>query len=322
MHNQTFSLCERFRQRAWDVRRTVPVSLEADRGGVRPGRSAQVSLRLSGARKDLIEESRRHSTYRDISAFLRNVSTGWDPRAPVAAKAGIVLCWTGAHLGTKVEARNWETLERLLKALLGTGDLDQGLYLAEKHVLAALAAEGSPERPPLGLIGRRGAGREARRRLTREGEQNCKACFKVSGKRFATIKKIKEQEGYSSRSGYIRAVALGQNRSRNAFAEGAAVLFWTRSRAGEEIAPAEWLRLDGLLREHTGTYLFPSRSLPEISPDTLSSKDSGGDSSNNEFSDNISFSNSSGARSLWQAGAHLLASIPDAISDETGLPLS
>lgn len=319
MHRPILPFYRQFRERAWDARRSVPTIPEKNQGpgGARPSRTATVGFRLSDSRKAIVEESLRHSTYRDLSAFLRGVSTGWDPRAPVAAKAGIVLCWAGAHLGTEVKPKRWEELQRLLRGLLGTESLGRSLRLAEKHVLAALAAKGSPEDssegslegPTLGLIGRRGPGREVRRRLAKGGEQSSRVNFKVLNKRLHAIDQASDQEGFGSRSGYIRTVALGQNRHREALVKGAAALFWARSHFGEEVGSAEWLRLDGLLREHAGTYLFPSRSLPEMSPDTISGKNSEGSGKD------------SGGQSLWQAGAHLLMSSPYAISTETGLSL-
>lgn len=320
MHSAISSAYGRCRQRAWDVRRDIPASPEVDHGGkgTRPERSAQVSLRLSEAKKGIIEESLRHSTYRDISAFLRNVSTGWDPRAPIAAKAGITLCWTGAHLGTEVGTQEWEELERLFNALLGIRSLEGGLRLAEKHLLAALAAEAdiSLESSTLGLIGRRGAGRETRRRLAREEGQSCTATFKISRKRLALIDRAAEQEGYDNRSAYVRAVALCQDRFYEVFARGAVILFWARSHAREEIGTTEWVRLDGLMREHLGTYLFPSRCLPSKGSRSAGlSRDFGDDSVDDSSSDD-SFLIS---RSLWRAGAQLLAANPDSISTETGL---
>ncbi len=323
MQKATFPFYRRFRGRAWDVRRSVPASSEKSRGrgGTRPSRSAHVSLRLSEARKALAEESLRHSTYKDLSAFLRGVSTGWDLRAPLAAKAGIALCWAGAHLGTRLGPDTWKELQGLLRALLGTESLGRSLCLAEKHVLAALTAEGSPEGssedPTLGLIGRRGPGREVRRRLAEGGKQSSKITFKILGRRLRIIDRATGQEGFGSRSDYIRTVALGQNRHREALVKGAATLFWARSHVGEEIGPAEWLGLDGLLREHAGTYLFPSRCLPEISPNTISETSSGISVRDPEIP-----GTAPGGQSLWQAGAHLLASSPEAISAETGLPLS
>lgn len=330
MQRATFPFYRRFRERAWDARRCVPASPEKSRGrgGARPSRSAHVSLRLSEARKTLAEESLRHSTYKDLSAFLRGVSTGWDLRAPLAAKAGIALCWAGAHLGTQVQPDTWEELEGLFRALLGTESLGQSLCLAEKHVLAALTAGGSPkgssggsprgssEDPTLGLIGRRGPGREVRQRLAGGGGQSSKVTFKVLDRRLHAIDRATGQEGFGSRSEYIRAVALGQNRHREALVKGAATLFWARSHVGDEIGPAEWLRLDGLLREHASTYLFPGRCLPEISPNTISETSPGISDRDPEIPEAAS-----GGQSLWQAGAHLLASSPEAISAETGLPL-
>lgn len=322
MQKATFPFYRRFRERAWDVRRSVPASPEKSRGrgGARPSRSAHVSLRLSEARKALAEESLRHSTYKDLSAFLRGVSTGWDLRAPLAAKAGIALCWAGAHLGTRLKPDTWKELQGLLRALLGTESLGRSLCLAEKHVLAALVAKGSPEGssedPTLGLIGRRGPGREVRRQLAEGGKQSSGVTFKILGRRLRIIDRATGQEGFSSRSEYIRAVALGQNRHREALVKGAATLFWARSHVGDEIGPAEWLGLDGLLREHASTYLFPSRCLPGISPDTISETSPGISDRDPEIP-----GAGSGGQSLWQAGAHLLASSPEAISAETGLPL-
>ncbi|MCS3956741.1 hypothetical protein GGP81_003289 [Salinibacter ruber] len=268
----------------------------------------------------MAEESLRHSTYKDLSAFLRGVSTGWDLRAPLAAKAGIALCWAGAHLGTQVQPDTWKELQGLLRALLGTESLGRSLCLAEKHVLAALTAEGSPkgssEDPTLGLIGRRGPGREVRQRLAEGGKQSSKITFKILGRRLRIIDRATGQEGFGSRSEYIRAVALGQNRHREALVKGAATLFWARSHVGEEIGPAEWLGLDGLLREHASTYLFPSRCLPEISPNTISETSPGISGKDPEIPEAAP-----GGQSLWQAGAHLLASSPEVISAETGLPL-
>jgi hypothetical protein len=323
MRKATFPFYRRFRGRAWDVRRSVPASSEKSRGrgGARPSRSAHVSLRLSEARKALAEESLRHSTYKDLSAFLRGVSTGWDPRSPLAAKAGIVLCWAGAHLGTRLGPDTWKELQGLLRALLGTEDLGQSLCLAEKHVLSALVAKGFPkgssEDPTLGLIGRRGPGREVRQRLAEGGKQSSQVAFKILGRRLHAIDRATGQEGFDNRSEYIRAVALGQNRYHGALVKGAATLFWARSHVGDEIGPAEWLRLDGLLREHASTYLFPSRCLPEISPNTISETSSGISVRDPEIP-----GTAPGGQSLWQAGAHLLASSPEAISAETGLPLS
>ena len=323
MQKATFPFYRRFRGRAWDVRRSVPASSEKSRGrgGTRPSRSAHVSLRLSEARKALAEESLRHSTYKDLSAFLRGVSTGWDLRAPLAAKAGIVLCWAGARLGTRLGPDTWEELQGLLRALLGTEDLGQSLCLAEKHVLSALVAKGFPkgssEDPTLGLIGLRGPGREVRQRLAEGGKQSSQVAFKILGRRLHAIDRATGQEGFDNRSEYIRAVALGQNRYHGALVKGAATLFWARSHVGDEIGPAEWLRLDGLLREHASTYLFPSRCLPEISPNTISETSSGISVRDPEIP-----GTAPGGQSLWQAGAHLLASSPEAISAETGLPLS
>lgn len=318
---QTVFPREKPQQRAWDVRRTIPANPETARGrkGARPERNAHVSIRLSEARKDLIEESRLHSTYRDSSVFLRAVSTGWDPRAPITAKAGIASCWAGTYLGRKAGRKEWNELERLFRSLLGVRSLEGSLRLAEKHVLAALSAKTAPDRLALGLIGRRGAGREIRQQLIREGGRSCTKTYKISERRLATTDRAVSQEGYSSRSGYIRSVALGQDRSCETLAMGAVVLFWLRSHAGETVDRAEWLQLDGLMREHTGTYLFSDKFLSgESSPSKDYSRDSNGESP----SDSPSSENFPTGQSLWRVGAHLLASSADAISAETGLSIS
>lgn len=308
------SPCERSRQRAWDVRRTIPVS--KDRRLARPSRSAHVSIRFLEVERSLLEESLRHGTYEEMSTYLRDVGTGWDLRGPVTAKAGILLHWICACLGKEVGAEEWRELAGLFEALLGTDSLQAGLHLSERHVLGAVAAAGGEDDSgALGLIGRRGRGRKVRQKLSRQGSRDCPINFKVSEKRKDLMDRASEQEGYRSMSAYIRAVALGWNRAYPALARCAVVLFWARAHAGEKVRRDEWLRLDGLLREHTGDFLF---SEDVLSGDSLLA----GDSLLERKLPQERSPAGGGDWSLRRAGEHLLGVDQETVFAETGLSVA
>jgi hypothetical protein len=297
---------ERSRQRAWGVRRTIPVI--EDGQGARPSRSDYISIRFLEVEKRLLEEALRWSTYGKLSAYLRDVGTGWDLRGPVTAKAGILLHWICAYLGQEVGQEEWNELAGLFEALLGTDSLRPGLHLTERHVLGAAAAAGDgDESGALGLIGRRGRGHEVRRQLLEEQKsRDYQINFKISEERKALVDQATAQEGYRTRSEYIRTVLLGWDRAYPALTRCAVALFWARACAGEEVGRDEWLMLDGLIREHTGGFLF--------SEDVLS-----GDSLSERKRSQKLRPAGSGDWSLRRAGEHLLGVDQETVFAETGL---
>lgn len=274
------SLSSTLREAAWSVRRGMSTDLSNRRG--RPSQGPQVIVRWQEVQADLLDENVAYSTYETPAAYLRGVSTGWDRRAPILAKAGVLLHWIRALAGTPVGKEEWQRLEELFQSLIGRGarglgshagpegrlSLREALRLIEKHVLtAALISKGAsaeveePGPAPLGLVGRRGHGREMRARAWaqaagNEGGKKRALGFPVQAERKALIEQAAERSGYESTSAYVRAVALGWDRHYSALARGAVALLWARACAGEAVGRPEWLRLDGLLREHFEEYLF------------------------------------------------------------------